>query len=300
MPAPQVLVVDDLAIDRQLLVHHLKLDGYGVETANDGMEAWEMLSREPDRFCAALLDRSMPRMDGMELLSAIKMHDRLRTLPVIIQSGLSTREEMLEGIRAGAYYYLTKPYDVEMLHSVVKTAIDDYCRYRELQERVRKGVDTLRLLREAVFTFRTLEQAHGLGALLAHTCPDPAATVVGLTELLLNAIEHGNLGISYEQKSQLGSPSAWKEEVDRRLALPENASKEATVAFLRSDTEIRFVIRDQGSGFDCQQYLNFDPQRAFDTHGRGIAIANRLSFSSLEYRGCGNEVVATIALHTSN
>ena len=40
--------------------------------------------------------------------------------------------------------------------------------------------------------------------------------------------------------------------------------------------------------------MQIDPQRAFDTHGRGIAMANRLSFSRIEYRGSGNEVVGTI------
>jgi len=293
---PRVLVVDDQAIDRKLLTYHLQPEGYAVEVAEDGMEAWEILSADPDRFCVVLLDRTMPRMDGMEVLARIKADERLRTLPVIMQTALSRREEMLEGIRAGAYYYLTKPYDAEMLRSVVRTAIEDYRRYRDLQAEVRKGTDTLRLMREAIFAFRTVEQAHDLGMLLANTCPNPTATVVGLTELLVNAIEHGNLGITYEDKTRLSSAAEWTREVERRLALPENAAKQAVVSFERTDDRIRFLIRDQGAGFDWQRYLHVDPQRAFDTHGRGIAMANRLSFSQLEYRGCGNEVVGTIQL----
>ncbi len=294
--APQVLVVDDHALDRKLLTHYLQPEGYAIHTAADGQEGWEILSSDPDRFDVVLLDRSMPRMNGMELLARIKSDERLRTLPTIMQTALTKREEILEGIRAGAYYYLTKPYDVEMLRSVVRTAIEDYRGYRELQAEVRKGADTLRLMREAVFNFRTVEQARALGMLLANTCPNPASTVVGLTELLVNAVEHGNLGITYEDKSQLSSAIEWAREVERRQALPENESKEAEVAFKRTDERISFVIRDQGTGFDWKRYLHVDPQRAFDTHGRGIAMANRLSFSNLEYRGCGNEVVGTIEL----
>jgi CheY-like chemotaxis protein len=296
LPTPRVLVVDDQAIDRKLLTLHLRPEGYAVETATDGVDAWEILSGNPDRFDVVLLDRSMPRMNGMELLARIKADERLRTLPVIMQTALTRREEILEGIRAGAYYYLTKPYDPEMLRSVVRTAIEDCRRYRELQAEVRKGNDTLRLMREAVFTFQTVDQAHDLGMLLANTCPNPTATVVGLTELLVNAIEHGNLGITYEDKTRLSSAADWTREVERRLALPENASKQAVVSFERTDDCVRFLIRDQGPGFDWQRYLHVDPQRAFDTHGRGIAMANRLSFSQLEYRGCGNEVVGTIHL----
>lgn len=292
----RVLVVDDHALDRKLLTVHLAPEGYAIDTAEDGVQAWGMLAADPEKYDVVLLDRTMPRMDGMQLLARIKEDERLRVVPVILQTALAQRERVLEGIRAGAYYYLTKPYDVEMLRSVVRTATQDYRGYRELQAQVRKGTDSLRLLRQATFAFQTVEQARDLGALLANTCPDPQATVIGLTELLVNAVEHGNLGITYDDKSRLFQKGDWNDEVQRRLALPENASKMAEVRFDRSDHHIRFLIRDQGNGFDWQRYMQVDPQRALDTHGRGIAMANRLSFHTLEYRGCGNEVVGTIEL----
>jgi len=296
LPAiPRALVVDDHALDRKLLTAYLQ-DAYTVETASDGVEAWEKLLSDPLRFDVVLLDRTMPRMTGLALLARMKDDERLRMLPVILQTALTQREQILEGIRAGAYYYLTKPYDVDMLRSVVRTAVDDYRGYRELQEQVRKGVEGLRLMRQAVFTFQTVEQARDLGALLANACPNSAATVVGVTELLVNAVEHGNLGITYDEKSRLKTMADWAAEVRRRLALPENNAKRAEVAFERLDGRIEIRIRDEGAGFDWKRYLQVDPLRAFDTHGRGIAMANRLSFHHLEYRGCGNEVVGTIEL----
>ena len=57
-----------------------------------------------------------------------------------------------------------------------------------------------------------------------------------------------------------------------------------------------FIVRDEGAGFDWQRYLDFAPDRAFDPNGRGIAMARRMSFAQLEYRGCGNEVVAIVAV----
>ena len=294
MPTPRVLVVDDHALDRKLLTIHLQPEGYDVETAEDGVEAWGKLRADPQRYDVILLDRTMPRMDGMQLLGKIKDDEDLRMVPVIMQTALAHRDEILEGIRAGAYYYLTKPYDVDMLKSVVRTAISDYQGYRDLQVRVRKELNSLRLMQKGVFTFQTVEQARDLGAMLANTCPDPSATVIGLTELLINAVEHGNLGITYEEKSKLYATGGWNAEVQRRLALAENAQKHAEVELERDDDVIRFVIRDEGTGFDWRAYLQVDPGRAFDTHGRGIAMANRLSFSHIEYRGCGNEVIGTI------
>src|SRR5438477_4285985 len=210
-PAPSVLVVDDHALDRKLLTAYLTPEGYDVDTASDGVEAWGKLNAEPERYDVVLLDRTMPRMDGMQLLTRMKEQEQLRMLPVIMQTALARRDHILEGIRAGAYYYLTKPYDVDMLKSVVKTAVSDHQAYREMQALVKQGLSSLRLLDRATFTFQTVDQARDLGALLANTCPDPTATVIGLTELLVNAVEHGNLGITYEDKSKLFATGGWKD-----------------------------------------------------------------------------------------
>ncbi|HJW96492.1 MAG TPA: response regulator [Thermoanaerobaculia bacterium] len=290
----RVLVVDDNVFDQQILREYLSSRGYQTEFANDGEEALPLLEADPMRFDLVLADRTMPRMNGLELLARIKQNPRLRTIPVIMQTASSLREEIFEGIRAGAYYYLTKPYDVEMLLTVVETAARDFNDYRHLKERIERGLRCLTLVRNASFSIQSVEEARDLGMVLANACPDPMSTVIGLTEILVNAVEHGNLGITYEEKSQLNAEGQWESEVTRRLSLPENAAKRVEVQMTRNDGTVRFIIRDEGLGFDWKRFIEIDPQRAFDNHGRGIVIARTLSFDSLEYRGCGNEVVAQI------
>jgi DNA-binding response OmpR family regulator len=292
----RVLVVEDNILDRKLLNVHLTSHGYTPRIVSDGAEAWEILESTPEAFDVVVLDRSMPIMGGLELLSRMKEHRKLRMVPVILQTASGKREDVVEGLRAGAYYYLTKPYDADMLVAVVNTAANDYAEYREMQEELRKGLHVLRLLHDATFVLQTVKQARDIAAILANTCPDPSAAVVGLTELLLNAIEHGNLGITYEEKSQLSTREEWNAEVERRLSLPENLSKKVSIHFERDQQEIRFTITDEGPGFDWKRFIEIDPRRAFDTHGRGIVMARTLSFSSIEYKDGGNEVVARIAL----
>jgi hypothetical protein len=66
---------------------------------------------------------------------------------------------------------------------------------------------------------------------------------------------------------------------------------------LNKGTEAFVVkITDQGDGFAWGKYLEFDPARAFDFHGRGIAISKVWCFDKLEYLGKGNSVVATVLL----
>jgi sigma-B regulation protein RsbU (phosphoserine phosphatase) len=203
---------------------------------------------------------------------------------------------MVAGIAAGAYYFVTKPLDPEMLMSIVGAAIDDHERYEGLQETLRRGVDAIATLDSGRFRLRTLQQATALATLLSQACPDPERRVIGLGELLVNAVEHGNLGITYAEKSVFRAGAEWHGEVERRLALPENRDKFVEVDFERRPDEIAITISDQGRGFNWEKYLTISPERVFDSHGRGIAMANLMSFSRLEYHAPGNRVTAHVAL----
>ena len=68
-----------------------------------------------------------------------------------------------------------------------------------------------------------------------------------------------------------------------------------TVRFERVEGDFHFTIRDQGPGFDWASYLDFDPSRAFDTHGRGIAMSRAMSFKKVVYTDPGNQVLAVAA-----
>ena len=290
---PHVLVVEDNALDRALLQAHLHDLPADLAFAGDGVEALEMIDRDA-QYDVILLDRNMPRMNGLQLLARLKSDPRCRTIPVILQTSHVGREEMIEGINAGAYYYLTKPYNADVLRMVVRTAAADSNEIRRLQSQLERGLKSLTLAQSATFSIRTIDDARDLGAVLARTCPEPEVAVIGLTELMVNAVEHGNLGITYDEKTVLRNQARWDEEIERRLSMPEYAGRTAEVRFERRDDEVRFVICDRGAGFEWPRYFDIDPARAFDTHGRGILMARHFSFHSLEYRGCGNEVVATI------
>jgi hypothetical protein len=98
------------------------------------------------------------------------------------------------------------------------------------------------------FTFRTLAEAKDLASHIASFFPDPPAAAYGLLELMVNAVEHGNLGITYQEKSLLLSQGLWQQEVERRLALPENQDKYAQLTFSELDNIFRINIKDQGPG----------------------------------------------------
>lgn len=291
---PKILVVDDEPFNLEILIEYLEDAGYGTVSAQNGIVAWNSLEESPETFSAILLDRMMPEMDGMEVLARVKQHPLLKTLPVIMQTAKAAKEDILDGLQAGAYYYLTKPFDKDKLLAIVKTAVDDYQEYRSLQNELVQNTRALSMMDSGKFHFKTLEEGRILAALLAHTTPKPDAVVLGISELIVNAVEHGNLGIGYEEKSSLIEVDEWTAEIQRRLDLPENREKRVTLEFERVDGEVRFIIQDQGDGFAWHKFMQISPERAFHTHGRGIAIANSISFTHLEYMGNGNQVLAVV------
>jgi DNA-binding response OmpR family regulator len=293
-PRASILLVDDEQMNITLMTQLLRKENYRISTATSGEEAWDLLLKSPTEFDTVLLDRMMPGIDGMEVLRRMKDHDELKLIPVVFQTAMSQEDEILEGIEAGAYYYLTKPYRREKLIAVVKAAVEEHIQYATLQQEAHQTMGALNLLTNGDFTIQHLGEVDNLAALLAKMCPEPDKVVLGLWELLINAVEHGNLGISYEDKSELLRKNIWRDEVDRLTRLPENSDLKVKIRFEKNIDEVIITIEDMGPGFDWKPYLDFSPDRVFDTHGRGIAIAGNYSFHSLEYIGKGNKVKAVI------
>ena len=141
-----------------------------------------------------------------------------------------------------------------------------------------------------------MDEARDLATLLSNICPDPQRVVVGMSELLINAVEHGNLGITYNEKGVLKEQGTWLDEVEKRLGMPEYSNRKVTVKMHKNNQKIDFTICDEGEGFEYCDFLEMDPDRAFDNHGRGIAMSRLLSFDELEYLGKGNEVRVSVHL----
>ena len=291
-----VLAIDDEEFNLELISLYLNDVNIDTVCVNRGDKALDVLHEFPNRFSAILLDRKMPGIDGLEVLSQIKADENLSHIPVIMQTASIGKENTLEGLNAGAHYYVTKPYDKQTLVTIVTAAIRDYQSYTGLYDTLNQSVDTLRLLDKALFSFKSIDEGRKLAYLLANACPCPDDVILGLTELMINAVEHGNLGISYDEKSMLNASNEWESEVEKRLALPANKYKYVSIEFRRDEDEISFLIVDQGEGFDWEQYMEISSSRLFDSHGRGIAMANLISFDQIEYLEKGNKVCVTVSL----
>lgn len=293
----RILIVDDEEFNLKILAGDLEDNGYEVVQAQNGKIACDILQAD-DNFQVVLLDRMMPVMDGMAVLNYMKADPQLKRIPVIMQTAASATKQVLEGIEAGVFYYLTKPYDAKVMLAIVKSALQERLIPQALQQDIGKySGQAMRLMTRGEFYFRTLEEATALAHTIAGGCPVPDTALVGLRELITNAVEHGNLGITFEEKTELLLANQWQEEVAKRLNHPSFRDKEAALFWERKPDCIQISIEDQGKGFQWEPYLNFyDPARATLPNGRGIAMAKLMSFDTVEYQGAGNKVICRILL----
>ncbi|WP_203291353.1 ATP-binding protein [Maricaulis parjimensis] len=194
-----------------------------------------------------------------------------------------------------ADFILTPDVDPATLVAIVRIARDFQEEVAGLRSDVASRRSAVGTIMSGQFEFRTLEEARNLATMLALACPNSDLVAVGLQELLVNAVEHGNLEIGAQEKQDLLLTGEWRAEVEKRLADPRYAHRRVIVNFKRGRRMISLTIQDDGEGFD-HSALDAEEGATTGYRGRGVALARSLSFASVTYLGSGNLVEATILL----
>lgn len=118
-----ILVADDHEVNRKLICKILSEDYYTIEAEN-GEEAYHILSNNADIISAVMLDLMMPVMSGYEFLSAIYHHTAFENIPIIVTTGNSDYDNEIKALEAGAWDFVPKPYNAKIIKFRVKNAIE--------------------------------------------------------------------------------------------------------------------------------------------------------------------------------
>ncbi|NVJ98318.1 MAG: ATP-binding protein [Alphaproteobacteria bacterium] len=211
--------------------------------------------------------------------------------PVVLLSS-AARTQSLRDLQASlnACRIVNPGHGSSALHGAIAVEVEEFRLRQSVRAAVEAGTHDIGDLSQASYRFRTREEAKNLATLFASACQERVAVAIGLTELFVNAVEHGCLNIGHGEKGRLIEKGRLADEIKYRRSLPEYADRYATVEFTRTEKQVKFHVVDPGEGFDHKSFVNSKQGHA-KKHGRGITMAGGC-FDELTYLGKGNEVIA--------
>ncbi len=297
-----VLVADDEELVLESITSTLELMGLEVITARDGAQALELFEKEQP--CLVITDVCMPHRDGLAVASHIKAHRP--ECPVIVVTGHGDEETVIRALKSGATDYLRKPFQINELRNITSRAL---------------SLVRARLIETE--SFSSLDQSDC--RLVIHNYPEAAGGIlnyllrpienilsesdrlhlrVALQELLINAMEHGNLTILADEKSQALMNDQYESLIKSRSQDPQFSGRRVILdASYQFKKELfKCCIRDEGEGFDWRKVIAAGADGIHSeasVSGRGIFLAKTL-MSDVIYNEAGNEVTLVFHWATSS
>ncbi|MCB9555167.1 MAG: response regulator [Deltaproteobacteria bacterium] len=286
----RILLVDDEPLVLEELGGILEDEGFVVETACDGEEGLRLFrEHRPDMLIS---DVRMPNRDGLSLAMAVRQE--APEVPIAVITGHGSFEMAIEALRAGVTDFIRKPVRLDDLSAALlrmraalkaqplSGELPPGTRLLERRSRytVASDIDSL-----PIFVDRILDSLQ---------VNVPSAKLdelrLALRELVINAVEHGNLAISGSDKAAALKAGRLPEVYAERLADEKLRARLAEVTLTVSPEQITVEIVDQGAGFQWKNLPDpTDPAYLLADHGRGVFLA-RMSVDALSYNDAGNAV----------
>jgi DNA-binding response OmpR family regulator len=223
MTMPQnarILIVDDDPDIHPLLASALTREGYEIDSAFDGIQAWSRLQSMP--YDLVLTDVYMPGLDGLELLQ--RVHDKYPAMPVLVMTAQNTPETLVRSLKDKAFLYFSKPFSTAAVADMVARALQST-----------PGLDDIEVL-----------SAHSGWVALQLRCKPPIA------DRLAQFFREMNVGLSAEEQEDVAT--AFRELLMNAIEHGGhcNPEQKVQVAYIRLSRAILYLIRDPGHGFSFE------------------------------------------------
>lgn len=284
-----ILVVDDSAVDRRLAGGLLEKDGdFSVRYAIHGADGLEKIREElPD---LVLTDLVMPELDGLELVAMVR--SSYPAVPVILMTSAGNEEICVQALQRGAASYVPKRVLSQRLLDTVHQVL-------ELASHQRTVSRLMCCLTETFCKFELDNDNKLIPPLVSHLLElaerfelwdeaDRMRIGIALEESLVNALCHGNLEVGSELRGV--DDEAYYDLLSNRRACPPFCDRRIFVESTLSREQAKFVIRDQGRGFDPNSLPDpTDPANLEKAAGRGVLLM-RSFMDEVSYNDRGNSV----------
>lgn len=192
-----ILVVDDIAANRNLLRETLEAQGYEVLLANDGVQALKVVGRvRPDII---LLDVNMPGLNGYEVCQKLKAESDTAKIPVIFITANDDADSLVRGFEAGGVDFVSKPFKNQEVLARVKTHLSIHTLTRSFAEKNRELEDEVARRTAAEEAANEANEAKSrFLAFISHEMRAPLNAVIGFSEELTGMLSSDPDSGSYE------------------------------------------------------------------------------------------------------
>jgi len=283
----KVLIVEDDFFSRKYLLDLLTFASFNCVAAKNGYEALDIYDEfKPD---VVLTDIQMPGMSGLQLLEEIKK--RKQNTIIIMTTAYGSEDFAIRALQLGANNYLKKPIQDTDIIPVLR-------KYESILGQPPNAFEFGKAVKRNLileFTSGSNVITKVVERLMWELDPvfdenEKINIELGLLELITNALEHGNLAITYEEKVKAMQNLTFDELVNERLANPILANRHIFVEYEFDLNCCQWTISDEGDGFDWTKIPNpTSDSKILELSGRGIFIT-RFLFDEMEYLGKGNIV----------
>ena len=282
----QILVVDDIALDRELAIEILSQDpALTIAAVASGTAALERIKEsEPD---LVVTDLVMPEMDGLVFVG--RLHEAHPHVPAIIMTSQGSESIAVKALLAGAASYVPKA-------ALATDLVENVKRVLAVSQLQRNQAQLMETMETSESSF-TLSSDKLVPALIKHLqscvslmglCDEGCVVQIGvaLQEALTNAIHHGNLEVDSTLREE--DMGAYENKIKDRGKEPPYCDRCVHVTASLSPTEARFVIRDEGCGFDPASLPDpRDPENLYRASGRGVLLM-RTFMDEVTFNEIGN------------
>mgnify|MGYP001363789174 CR=1 FL=1 len=290
MQKPPVLIIDpDLAL-QEILGEILK-NRFRIFVANSIAESQNIMQGEDPHLI--FIELQLPGEDAIEFIERSK-RSKSNTQFIVITDN-ATVENAVTALRHGALDFLKKPFEIDDIARIVEKFFSltanreaDYDIYSSIVEEAR----TFELATDFSIVSTFMSEIMHIISRFARIDKKTTLTIrLSLYEMLVNAMEHGNLEINYDMKKNL-----LEEVMDYQRYLTDRANeapfkdRKVRVSYKFDTKSISFTITDEGKGFDVSKVPNPHATENLERlNGRGIFIS-RVNMTSVTYNDKGNSV----------
>ncbi len=291
--SPHVLIIDDdlavLNMVSDALAHH----GMNVHPFCEGAAAMELLEKSEEPFMDLVLsDINMDGMDGFDVIHRVKSINP--NLPVILMTGQASLDYAIRAMRMGASNLFQKPLTIRELVNSVFHLVSVHRELRMAEAGLRGLVQETRH-----FSFRSDELdipsmvMHLTDRLVPLGFAEPGnldVLAMAYHEALVNALEHGNLGMDSSLKGDfITGHDAYAALLHSRLEDPSFASRRIEVMVSTTPDVYEVTIVDDGPGFDFRKIASISEHTLSKQCGRGLAMI-RMVMDHVIHNEKGNEI----------